>query len=263
MTIPQTIAFGCAILCAIVFFIKWRRAITEKSHMLARTRIEENAPAVLSHEIRTPLTLIRGAAELLAEETPGALTPMQREFITTIEENTQLVIDIAENFLADLNLTNKGIKPALIDVRSVVTKAVQELRKFTSANIIVDAPGGVLPIRADPQHLHQLVWNLLNNAANHAGDDATIVVDISNGEAGSLHLTISDDGDGISDEDLAVLFEPFVSGATRRPGSGIGMMIAKRVVELHGGSILVDSQVGRGTEFHVTLPAQPPEESIS
>lgn len=262
MIVALIILLICALICAYVFYIRWRQAVSENTRMLTQTSIETNAPAVLSHEIRTPLTLIRGAAELLSEESPGPLTPVQKDFIATIEVNTQLVIDIAENFLADLNLTNKGINPKLIDVRSVVTKAVQELRRFTPTKIIVDAPGGVLPIQADPQHIHQLVWNLLNNAANHAGEEATIVVDISNGEAGSLHLAISDDGQGISDEDLATLFDPFVTGTTRRPGSGIGMMIAKRIVELHGGTILIDSQIGRGTEFHVVLPAQPPQNSI-
>lgn len=233
-----------------------RRLRREAERPSAQTENLE-ASAIISHELRTPLALIRGAGELLAEETPGPLNRQQREFVQTIVINSQLAIDIAENLVSDMRLMTAPIKLTRVDVRQIIARAVRDMRRFTSANIDVDAPGGLLPIYADSQLIHQLVWNLVSNSVRHSGPHAHVHVRVANGEEGGLHLRISDNGRGMTPKELDQLFTPFVSGSVRRPGAGIGMMISKKIVTAHDGQIIVDSAIGQGTTFYVILPHQP------
>ncbi|MFC5370461.1 sensor histidine kinase [Arcanobacterium bovis] len=214
----------------------------------------EKRPAMISHEIRTPLSLVQGAAELMAEETPGPLNELQRSFIETISENSRQAIDIAENFLIDLNMDIRPLQLQEIDIRAIVADTAKEIRKIFPIRIDVDAAGGLLPIYADKQLIRQLIWNLINNAARHAHSDNPVTVRIENGEGSGAHISIIDRGEGMSDVDLEKLFTPFSSGSTRRPGSGIGMMVSKKIVDAHEGKILVDSAQGIGTVIHVLLP---------
>ncbi|VEI12791.1 sensor histidine kinase [Trueperella bialowiezensis] len=260
----MVVAFTClTLVCgalAIACVYLWRER--RRARATAPAPAETQPLAIISHELRTPLALIRGAGELLAEESPGKLNRQQREFVSTIVTNSQLAIDIAENLVSDLRLSTTHIAVSRVDVRQIIARAVRDMRRFTDVNIEVDAPGGLLPIYADPQLIHQLVWNLVNNAVRHAGPDARIRVRVANGEAGGLHLRISDDGRGMSTEELEQLFVPFVSGSARRPGAGIGMMISKRIVDAHSGQIIVDSEIGRGTTIHVVLPHAPSERTL-
>ncbi|QJC22068.1 sensor histidine kinase [Arcanobacterium buesumense] len=233
--------------------VRLQRDNNNLRHQLA-TRHER--PAIISHEIRTPLALINGAAELLAEGLAGPLTDQQRTFVTTITENTTQVINISENFLIDARLNSATpIAREHVDVRAVVADTARHMRRITNVPIHVDAAGGLLPICADPGLIRQLVWNLVNNATRHAGPEATVTVRVRNAEGGGALLIVSDDGEGISSEDQEHMFEAFRTGSSRRPGTGIGMMVAQHIVHAHGGTILVDSLSQHGTAIHVVLPA--------
>ncbi|MDP9805845.1 signal transduction histidine kinase [Trueperella bonasi] len=252
ITFLVLLSVGLATTCTYLFFQTRTRPDVD-----ATISEDTKLPAVISHELRTPLTLIRGAAELLAEGTPGTLTDLQQEFVGTILDNSQLAIDIAENLVSNMRLSISQPIFTRVDVRQTIARAVRDMRRFSPATIEVDAPGGLLPIYADSQLIHQLVWNLVNNSVRHAGQNALIRVRVANGENGGLHLRISDNGRGMTPEELKNLFVPFVSGTGRRPGAGIGMMICQKIVEAHSGKIIVDSEPGRGTTFHVALPPQP------
>ena len=239
-----------------LLFLIVRHLLRENSRLKTELNARNERPAIISHEIRTPLTLINGAAELLAEGLAGPLTEQQRTFVTTITENTTQVINIAENFLIDTRLKESlPIEREEVDVRAVVAETARHMRRITNVPTYVDAAGGLLPIWADPGLIKQLVWNLVNNATRHAGPDATVNVRVSNAEGGGALLIISDDGDGISAEDQEHMFDAFRTGSSRRPGTGIGMMVAQHIVHAHGGSILVDSLSMHGTAIHVVLPA--------
>ncbi|MCF2706246.1 HAMP domain-containing histidine kinase [Arcanobacterium haemolyticum] len=249
----------------LVALIALSRTLRRTRHELDDTRTQLTdvtaQPAIISHEIRTPLALIRGAGELLAEESPGKLNDVQASFVRTINENSRLVSDIAENFLTDLHLQKGDITFTTIDIRTIAANAAAELRKVSDIPIHIDAVGGLLPLNADERLIRQLMWNLITNAARHAGDDATILVHIENGEGGGVHISIIDTGEGMDDDDLARLFVPFASGSTRRPGSGIGMMVSRKIVDLHGGQIFVDSSPTIGTAIHIILPQNASEQA--
>ncbi|WP_124054031.1 sensor histidine kinase [Arcanobacterium ihumii] len=249
---------------AVVIIAQWQ-SNRELHRKLTKIEIRndylERRPAMISHEIRTPLSLVQGSAELLAEETPGPLNELQRSFVDTIFENSRQAIDIAENFLIDLNMEIRPLQLQEINIRAIIADTAREIRKIFPIPINIDAAGGLLPIYADKQLIRQLVWNLINNAARHAESEDGITVRIENGEGTGAHISITDNGGGMTDQELENLFTPFYSGSTRRPGSGIGMMVSKKIVDVHHGKILVDSAVGIGTVIHIILPHVPPKDS--
>ncbi|XCB29426.1 HAMP domain-containing sensor histidine kinase [Arcanobacterium hippocoleae] len=232
------------------------RTLHRKTQHLTQELTEiEFRPAIISHEIRTPIALISGAAELLNEGLAGKLNPQQQTFVQTISENSAQVINIAENFLIDTKLEHpQKVQKEDIDLREIVTQTARELRRTTTVPISVDTVGGILEIKANAQLIRQLIWNLVNNCVRHAGENAQVNVRVANGENGGALITISDNGDGIDPAEYENIFKPFTTGTGRKPGTGIGMMVAKRIVEVHGGKILLDSLPAKGTAFHILLP---------
>lgn len=253
--LPSTIAFALILILVAVLFYMHRLAanLRESEKRVAEV---ERRPAVLSHEIRTPLSLIRGAAELLAEQSPGPLNATQEMFVSTILDNAQLVADMAEDFLLEARFESGMFSPALsvVDVRAIVAETAREVRRILSASIAVEASGGVLPIISDEKLIRQMTWNLINNAARHANTEEPIVVRVREITGGGCTITILDSGKGITDRDREYLFTPFATGSSRRPGSGLGMMVVKRIVEVLEGKIMIESEPGRGTTVVVSLP---------
>lgn len=215
-----------------------------------------NAPAVLAHEIRTPLALIRGAGELLSEGMAGELTDTQRQFLHTMMTNTQRVIALAESMLTDLKLhSSDPLATEPVDIREVVASTAREMRRISDTPIRVDAPGGVLIVPANAPMIRQLIWNLLNNSLRHASSEA-VIVSVTPAEGGGALISIEDSGTGIPEDEQETILAPFTSGSAPNPGTGIGMAVAGRIVEAHGGSLMIDSVEGRGTAVHIRLPGE-------
>ncbi|MCA0295515.1 MAG: HAMP domain-containing histidine kinase [Actinobacteria bacterium] len=250
------LAAGCVLLA--VWLVTVRRELadarTETEHLreLVKKRVER--PNVFSHEVRTPLTLIKGAAELLAEETPGPLTARQREFVDTIAGNADQVISLAQDLLTEARLDSPLFDLHLdrLDLRRLVRQTVRDARRVHPNPIRLDNAGAPLLLLADRALLGQALWNLLNNACRHAGTEATLTVSASRGE-GQAVLAVSDDGAGMTPEERQGLFVPF-AGNAEMGGAGLGMMITERIIAQHDGHLLVDTIPGRGTTVFITLP---------
>ncbi len=250
------LGFGCVIL--VLWLANLRRELadarseTEHLRELVKKRVER--PNVFSHEVRTPLTLIKGAAELLAEETPGPLNDRQREFVGTIATNADQVISLAQDLLTEARLDSPLFDLHLdrLDLRKLVRQTVRDARRVHANPIRLDNTGAPLLLLADRALLGQALWNLLNNACRHAGAGATITVSVSRGE-GQAILAVSDDGAGMTPEERQGLFVPF-AGNAEKGGTGLGMMITERIITQHEGHLLVDTIPGRGTTVFITLP---------
>ena len=212
-------------------------------------------PNVLSHELRTPLTVVRGAAELLLDESAGPLNPDQRRFVQTIAENSNQVIEMASDLLAEASLESDlfNLRLEWTEMRQLVRRCVAQLRRVHTASIRMDNHGAPLRIQVDPRLMGQAVTNVVNNAARHAGEGVSILVRVTESEE-TVTVSVSDDGTGMPPQDRALLFTPFATGGSRRPGTGLGMMITQRIVELHGGKVLVDTISRKGTTVFLTLP---------
>lgn len=257
-----TVALCSVVLALIVCAVLLARSqcsLQRTREELARLRAfheeQMRRPNVLSHELRTPLTVVRGAAELLLDESAGPLNPDQKRFVQTIAENSNQVIEMASDLLAEasLELDLFNLRLEWTEMRQLVRKCVAQLRRVHTASIRLDNHGAPLRMQVDPRLMGQAVTNVVNNAARHAGEGVSILVRVTESDE-TVTVSVSDDGTGMPPQDRALLFTPFATGGSRRPGTGLGMMITQRIVELHGGRILVDTISRKGTTVFLTLP---------
>lgn len=217
---------------------------------------------ILAHEIRTPLSLIKGAAELLSQESD----PHKCErLVATIGANSTRAIEVAESFLLQAKLNSGSVKLQVsqCDVRGLVRSTAQELRAMSEVPIVVDDPGDPLVVDGDAQLLRHALWNVLNNAARYAGSDSDIVVGVEESATGVI-VTVADYGPGMTSRQRRDMFVPFAQfgqahtqaqSTTAVPsGAGLGMAITQKIVQLHRGSVLVDSIADHGTSVLITLP---------
>lgn len=232
-----------------------RDRIRELERLLDR-RAEQ--VAALSHELRTPITMIKGSADLLLEGRPGKLTAAQEQFLTVIDHQCSQVIGLCESLLIQAKI-EAGLftpRPERVDV-SVVTRdvvtAMRPLCAQRNQTIALDTPQVTPRIKADPMLLTQALTNLLSNASRFTTAGGHISVRVAIIDTG-IAVYVTDDGAGMSREQRSRLFQRFATGRPLADGTGLGLVITKTIVELHGGTILVDTSSTRGTTFLLTLP---------
>lgn len=259
LTVALCLVLGVACAVLATLWLRTRRELAaseltrERLAELVEARVER--PNLFGHEVRTPLALVHGAAELLAEQSPGPLNERQREFVDTIATNSRQVIAMAEDLLVEAQLQEDIFEPRLqcLELRQLVRATVREVRRVTSTTLVLVDSGAPILVNADPDLLRQALWNLVNNAVRHAGEQETVTVEVQTSGAEAV-LQVTDQGRGMDWEERERLFEPYAVGASRRPGTGLGMMVTRRIIERHGGRILVDTQPGRGTSVLLVLP---------
>ena len=262
IVLPLLLALGAAAALAAIARHRARLARAETQRL--RTRVAEHAAprAALAHEIRTPLSLIRASAELLAEETPGDLNEVQRRFVATILDNTEQAIGMAEDFLTQARLDHELFTLHLesVELRRLVRTLIQEMRRTVAAPMRLQEHGAPIRMVADRRLLRQAIANTVTNAVRHAGEHATITISVSSEEDTAL-ITVADNGRGMTRAQREALFTPFRSqNSLEAPvsrGVGLGMVVTKQILTLHGGSVLVDSLASRGTSVYLTLPIRP------
>jgi signal transduction histidine kinase len=215
--------------------------------------------AALSHELRTPLSMIKGATELLLEESPGPVNRVQEQFMRSISQQCNQVIRLCEGLLVQAKIESGLFEPRFeatdmsVLVRDVVV-AMRPLCAERNQQITLDTPQVVSAIPVDPGLVLQALTNLLSNASRFTSTGGRISVRVAEIDDG-MAIYVSDDGDGMTREQRAQLFRRFATGRPLADGTGLGLVITKDIVELHGGSIMVDTTARRGTTFVVTLPA--------
>ncbi|MFZ5826223.1 MAG: ATP-binding protein [Bacillota bacterium] len=214
----------------------------------------------MTHEFRTPLTAIIGFTQLLLQSSDQSLSQAQREYLTDVLESAQRLLQLV-NDLLDANRLEAGqlrLNQQAVDLGDVVREVISSLRPLAQQKEItlaVDLPADLPLVLADDLRLVQILLNLVGNAIKftHAGGRVTVR---AKAEGDVVHVMVQDNGPGIDPEDQQVIFELFrrASKTERVGGSGLGLALAKRLVELHGGVIWVESETGQGATFHFTLP---------
>ncbi len=259
----SAIAWGSALIssaalavAALVVNARWRvdRADADRLRRVAARNADQ--VSVVSHEIRTPLALIKGAADLLEEQTPGPLTDVQTRYVATISRNCSSVIALAEDLLTQARIDAGMFQMHLVRVRlrTVAQRVIADLRGLHTLPIALDAPGAPAVVWADAELMRQALVNLINNCVAHATAAHMITLRIVSRDDQVL-ISVSDDGQGIDEAARARLFERFASGRPLRDGTGLGLVITRQIVQMHGGRLLVDSSPGGGTTMLATLPA--------
>jgi len=229
-------------------------------------QMREDFIANASHQLRTPITSLQGYLELLVKDrVPDPV--IRTEFIARAYEDTKrlavLVNDLLDSFRWEsgfFQVTLENID--LCDLLQNSLEAVKGLAQSKNISLELTLPQKSLLIKADPHLLEQVLTNLLSNAIKFSEKDRPILLDAKKKED---HITVSvtDQGPGISAEDQAKLFAKFYQGDTAAKragvGSGLGIYIAKKIVEAHGGQINVESEIGKGTTFSFTIPWSNPD----
>lgn len=219
----------------------------------------------VAHELRTPLANIRGYLEAMRDEViapePATIRSLHEEALLL----GRLVDDLQELSLAEAGQLRLARQP--VQVAEVVGRVIQVMAPMAQAHCVAVAaavPPDLPAVQADPQRVGQVLRNLLNNAVTYtpAGGQVRVTAEVLAGEAGkdaAVAIHVQDSGPGIAPEHLPRVFDRFyradASRARASGGAGLGLTIARVLVELHGGRIWVESQPGRGATFSFTLPA--------
>jgi len=225
-------------------------------------RMKTEFVSSVSHELRTPLTSIKGSLHLLLSDPTLQLDSTQRQLVDISVKNTDRLIRLITNIL-DISKIEAGhiqLELRMYRVEEFVSVAVDGIAAFAESRSIAvetDVPPGLPPVRVDADRMVQVVTNLLSNAIKFSPPGSTVTVTAS--QAGRhLELRVADRGRGIAPEDMGKLFKKFqqLDGSNVRSvgGTGLGLAICRGIVEEHGGSIGVESQLGLGTTFTVALP---------
>jgi two-component system, NtrC family, sensor histidine kinase KinB len=217
--------------------------------------------STVSHQLKTPLTSIRLAMHLLLNEKLGPLTPKQTEILATAREDSNRLYRIIENLLDISRMESGQSRMQLQPVASeqLVLQPVDAMRTAfmdRGVALVIDVPLGTPAVMADELRLRYVFENLLSNALKHTSAGGKVSI-IAQSEERVVRFIVEDTGSGIPGEYQPHIFEKFFSvpEQERRGDTGLGLAIAKEIVEAHGGQIDVTSQVGKGSRFSFTLQA--------
>jgi PAS domain S-box-containing protein len=227
-----------------------------KSQFLANT----------SHELRTPLNAIIGFSEMMVMGMVGPLRRKQKEYTGLIQQSGQHLLNVINDIL-DLAHVDSGKfelhEESDIDARSIVEACVSLLKDRAKAgglSLSTEIGADLPPLLADPTRLRQIVLNLMSNAIKFTESDGSVVVAVRRGTDGGTVFEVRDTGPGMTPDEITTALEPFgqvdASHTRRHVGTGLGLPLAQRLAELHGGSLHLESEKGRGTTVTVTLPAK-------
>jgi len=214
--------------------------------------------AMASHELRTPLALMKSSTDLMLENGAKPANFDHRELLQIVAENIdrmqRRVSDLLD--LARMDAGDFRLQPQPTDIRRLVSEVAESTRPLISAKgqtLDVRLPARLLVLQADPDRIQQVLLNLLSNASRHTPPHSHIVVRAAD-KRGAVQVDVSDDGPGVPRERLARLFDTTVRPIGRNGGAGLGLLIAQRLVRLHGGEIWAESDLGQGSQFAFTIP---------
>ena len=229
--------------------------------LLEASRHKSRFLASMSHELRTPLNSITGFSKVLLNRVDGELTPLQATYLQSIHTSSTHLLQLVSSVL-DLSRIEAGkltLVPEAVALGTLVDECLESARVLADgkplrieADIAADLPAA----HADRTKLRQVLLNLLSNAVKFTQAGRVLVR--ARLEGAELHVMVADTGTGINATELPRLFEPFTrieTTARDTEGAGLGLMLTRRFVELHGGRMWVESSEGQGSTFHFTLPS--------
>ncbi len=219
--------------------------------------------ASMSHELRTPLNAVLGFSEVLLERMFGEINERQEEYLRDIHGSGQHLLELLNEIL-DLSKVEAGrmeLQYSSFDLRSLLEEAASMLRERAAVHGIavrIEVGDDVGELYSDQLRLKQVLLNLVTNAVKFTGDGGSVVVGAQR-EGGEMLFEVTDTGIGVPEADRERIFESFQQGgrgSSREEGTGLGLTLSRRIVELLGGRMWLDTEVGRGSTFGFSLPAR-------
>lgn len=222
-------------------------------------RLKSEFLASMSHELRTPLHTIIGFSELLTEQLEGPLNPKQQRFAGHILQDARHLLELINEVL-DISKIESGrleLRREPFDFSQCVEEVLGGIRHQAAAkNITLENKNSFhASLYADRLRVKEILYNLLNNAVKFTPEGRRVWVESAR-EGDFLHVSVCDTGIGIPENEHAAIFDKFYQAGDSgvREGTGLGLPITRHLVELHGGTISVESRPGQGSRFNVTLP---------
>jgi signal transduction histidine kinase len=221
--------------------------------------------ATISHELRTPLNAIIGFAGLMEDQRFGPLgAPRYREYVTDIKNSGEHLLELINNIL-DLSKAEAGklhLQEDVVDVAEVAEVCVRQMQLRAAESglrLELALPASPLMLRGDASKLRQILFNLLSNALKFTPVEGHVLLKIEYASDGGINLVVKDSGVGMSPADIPLAMQPFTQLdnrlARRYEGTGLGLPLTRSLVELHGGSLRLESALSEGTTVTVAFPA--------
>ena len=219
--------------------------------------------ASMSHELRTPLNAVLGFSEVLLEQMFGDINERQEEYLRDIHSSGRHLLELLNEIL-DLSKVEAGrmeLAYSTVELAPLLEHTASMLRERAGLHGIdlrVDVDPGASTVYADELRLKQVVLNLMTNAVKFTGDGGSVVVRAVRGTA-EIRISVTDTGIGVPEADRERIFESFQQGgrgASREEGTGLGLTLSRRIVELLGGEMWMESEVGVGSTFAFSIPAR-------
>ena len=241
---------------------KIEKMINENEALIQASKTKSEFIMAISHELRTPLNSIIGFSDLLKTKNFGELNEIQEKYIDNIQlsgNNLLLII----NDILDLSTVEAGkidLSIEKMSIANVINESIaiiEDIAKQKKIQVITEIEPGPDIIEADKNRIRQVLFNILNNAVKFSKPQGIVTI-TTRKEGDMAHISVSDTGIGIKEEDIGRLFKEFEQidrGASRKyGGTGLGLVISKKLIELHGGKIWIKSKYGEGTTFTIALP---------
>ncbi len=234
------------------------------TQLVRATRLKDEFLASMSHELRTPLNSILGFSEALLDEVYGELTPKQAKSLKSIEKSGRHLLELINDIL-DLAKIESGKVELQIAPTSIPHLCqsslvlVQQLAEHKNIQLSLQVPEGLREIAVDERRIRQVLINLLSNAVKFTPEGGSVSLEVHEEESTStINFCVIDTGIGIAEENMDKLFQSFVqidSSLSRRyAGTGLGLALVKKTVELHKGVVTVESELEQGSCFTVKIP---------
>lgn len=232
----------------------------------AAERAKSRFLATVSHELRTPMTSVKGYLDLLIKGMAGEINATQKRFLSTIKINADRMVNVINNmiYISELESAPLQLNVKPTDVAEQIKEAVaaiQEQLEVRDLALSLEVPEDLPPVQADPIRLRQVLDNLLSNACKFTYPGGQIKVEVRRYEddgVEALRVAVADTGVGIAPAEQEKVFEPFYRAESplevEASGVGVGLTIARSLVQAHGGRMWLESEPGRGSVFYFTLP---------
>jgi signal transduction histidine kinase len=255
----------------------WTGALTVMLYLEKGSTLQAEMLTSLIHELRTPMTSINGYTDLLIGEAVGILGETQRQFLLRVKANIERMGGLLDDLVkvVSIDAGDEGLSPEAVNFSNIMESAIMSLSaQFSERELAVqlEMPDELPPVYADRDSIFQVVQHLLNNACQCSRQGSEVVVraeleehdDQIEGLPDYLLVSVTDTGGGVTPEDQRRVFQrlyradnPLISGLGE---TGVGMSIAKALVEAHGGRIWVETEMGVGSTFSFILPLSPEED---
>jgi signal transduction histidine kinase len=246
--------------------ILYQEAVRERERLKELERLKSQFLQLVSHELRTPLASIKASAEVLLSTAPAGVPEAHLRLLRNIDRSSDRLSALIRDLLDLVRLEGGRLElnRERLDLRHIAEEAVSTVRPLAderSQAIRLDLVADPCPVDGDRRRLEQVVLNLLTNAVKYGPPGGNIWLGVQHEPGALARLTVRDEGPGIPPDEQPMVFERFYrldTEETRRTsGTGLGLPIASALAELHGGSIGVESAVGHGSTFSLTLPEVP------